>query len=182
MKKLKILLLIPLVLFTTRLHGDIIIVEPKPAKIYVRIINLNKFPDIAVIGLSDCLAFSKSNKAYRIKNNTSLKVNKACPLALYIMKMDYFKQIDLDNINWGKDKNVQKLNLTVKVESFITSEYNSLDIDFNLACKNKTIYYLYKTKMTYKYQDERPASVKNFEDDVVDPFKPISVSTGYAPR
>ncbi len=182
MKKLKFLLLIPLVLLTTKLHGDIIIVEPKPAKIYVRITNLNKFPDIAVIGLSDCLAVSRSNKAFRIKSNSYLKVNKACPLSLYMMKMHYFKQIELDNIDWDKDKNVQKLNLTIKAKSFITTDYNSLDIDFNLASKDKTIYYLYKTKMTYKYQDERPASVKNFEDNVVDPFKPISVSTEYAPR
>jgi len=182
MKRLKYLLLIPFAFIATRLHGDIIVIEPQPADICVKLTNLNEFPDIAVIGLSDCFALSKSNKAYRIKSNSCLKVYKPCPLSLYVIKLDYLKQNDLDKINWDKDKNVQKLNLTVKAKSFNTYDFSSVEIDFNLASKNGTIFYLYKTKMTYKYENERPDSVQYFKNDVVDPLKPISVSIEHGPR
>ena len=103
-------------------------------------------------------------------------------MSLYVIKLDYLKQNDLDKINWDKDKNVQKLNLTVKAKSFNTYEFSSVEIDFNLASKNGTIFYLYKTKMTYKYENERPDSVQYFKNDVVDPLKPISVSIEHGPR
>lgn len=176
MKRLKYLLLIPLALFTGRLHGDIIITKPTPAKICVRIKNLHEFPDMAVIGLNDCLAFQNSNKAYRVDSCSCLKINHACPLSLYALKIDYFNRIDLDKIDWEKDKNVQKLNLTVKAQSFNTTQYRSLEIDFNLACRHDTVFYLYKAKTTYQYKNSRPDLVQHFKDETEDPFKPISVS------
>lgn len=181
MKNLKYLLFLPFVFFATGLHGDIILVDTTPAKICVRIINLNKFPDMAVIGLSDCLAFSNSNKAFRIKNNSCLNASNACPLTLYVMKTDYFNKIDVNTIDWGRDKNVQKLNLTINAKSFYTRDYKSLDIDFNLAIRNNT-YYLYKSKMTWKYRDERQDSIKHFNNNAADPFKPISVPRENEPR
>jgi hypothetical protein len=69
----------------------------------------------------------------------------------------------LDEIDWNKDKNVQKLNLSVKANSFNTYNFSSVEIDFNIASQNESIYYLYKTKMTYKYQNERPDSIQYFK-------------------
>ena len=163
MKRLKYLIIILLALFATRLHGDIIIVKTTQNKIYVRIKNLNEFPDIAVIGLSDCIAFPKSNKAYRVISSSRLEVNKSCPISLYVVKLDYLIQKDLDEIDWNKDKNVQKLTLSVKANSFNTYNFSSVEIDFNIASQNESIYYLYKTKMTYKYQNERPDSIQYFK-------------------
>ncbi|MDD3787147.1 MAG: hypothetical protein PHO94_00445 [Petrimonas sp.] len=182
MKKLKYLLLISLALFAAKLYGDVIIVNSKPAKICVKIKNLNEFPDIVIIGVNDCFTFSKSQKAYRIKSNNCLKVNRACPLSLYIVKKDYLRMKDLDLIDWKTDKNVQKLNLTVKTKSFQSSTYSSVYIDFNLARRDGTTFYLYKSKMSYKYQNDRPDSVQFFTDETVDPLKPISVSTENASK
>jgi len=176
MKRLKYLLLFSFALFTGQLHGDIIITKPTPAKICVRIKNLHEFPDIAVIGVNNCLAFSNSNIAYRVDSGSCLKFNQTCSLSLYALKTDYFNRIDLDKIDWEKDKNVQKLNLTVKAQSFSTSQFRSLEIDFNLACRHDTVFYLYKAKTTYQYKNSRPDLVQHFKDETEDPLKPISVS------
>lgn len=177
MKRFKYSIILLLVVLTTKLHGDIIMVKPTPSKICVRINYLKDFPDIAVIGLSDWLAFSRSNKAYCIESGFCMKVYKPRPLSLYAMSMDYFKQCDLDQVDWKNDKNVQKLNLTVKAKSINTDDYRSLEVDFNLASYNDTTLYLYQTKLTYKHKDERPDSIQYFKNNIVDPFKPISVST-----
>lgn len=161
--------------------GDIIITGPTPAKICVRINNLNDFPDIAVIGLSDCVALSNSNKAYRVEPDSFLKVYKSCPLSLYVMKVNYLKNVDLDKIDWNKDENVKKLNLTVNANSFNSNDCSAVIIDYNLASFKDTTLYLYKTEITYKYKDKRPDAVQSFKNDA-DPFKPISVSTKNASR
>ena len=185
MKRLKYILILLLVVYTTRLHGDIIIIEPTSAKICSRITNLNNFPDLVVIGLTDCVTL-ESKKAFRIKNNDCIKVQKSCSVLLYIMKLDYYKQHKLDEIDWNTDKNVQKLNLSIKEKDFNSYDFSSVTIDFSLANYRNTVYYLYKTKMTYKYKynadQTKSDSIKYFKDDNVDPYKPISVKTEHAPR
>ena len=183
MRKLKFLLVLIVALFVTELHSDIIVVDPIQANVCVRIVNLNEFPDIAVIGLhSNCFALSKSNRAYQIKTNSCLRVNKACPLTLYVVKKEYLRKKELDVIDWSQDKNVQKLNLSVKTKSVNSYDYSSVVIEFKLARHKGTTYYLYKSKMTYKYQNDRSDSVRNLKNDIVDPLKPISVSTENAIR
>lgn len=183
MKSLKYLLIIPLALFATTLHNNIIITEPEPAKICVRIPNLDEFQDVVVFGRYDCVAMSKSKKAYKMEPNFIAEGNKTCPLSFYVMKLDYFKQKSLDEIDWDNDKNVQKLNLTVKANTLRSYDFSALEIDFNLACKDGTTYYLYKSKLTYKYRYSNPFrnggadSIQTFKDDIVDPLKPISVTT-----
>ena len=102
------------------------------------------------------------------------------------MNLDYYKQHKLDEIDWETDKNVQKLNLSIKEKDFNSYDLSSVTIDFNLANYKDNIYYLYKTKMTckYKYDAEKTKSdsIQYFKDNVVDPFKPISVKTEHAPR
>lgn len=185
MKRLKIALIFILAVFTNRLHGDIIIIKPTSATICSRITNLNNFPDLVVIGLTECVTL-KSKKAFRIKNNDCIKVQKSCSVLLYVMNLNYYKQHKLDEIDWDTDKNVQKLNLSIKVKDFNSYDFSSVTIDFNLANYKNTVYYLYKTKMTYKYpydaEPTKPDSIQYFKDDVVDPFKPISVKTEHAPR
>ena len=183
MKRLRYSILFLLVILTTRLHGDVIIIEATQAKICTKITNLNDFPEIVVVGLTDCVALPKSKRAFRVKNNSCIKVHKSCPVSLYAMSMDYFKEHDLDEIEWDKDSNVQKLNISLKEKYFNSYDYSSATVDLNLAHYKDSIYYLYKSKLTYKYKydSENPKadSVQYFEDDV-DPFKPISVKTEHA--
>jgi len=181
MKKFKYTILLLLIVLTTKLYGDIIIVKPTRAKICTKITNLKEFPDLKVIGVFDCVALSKSKKAFRIKNNSCIKVHKSCPVSLYVVKSDYYKQHDLDEIDWDNNKNVQKLNISIKDKYFKSSDYRSAIVELNLANHKDSIYYLYKSKLIYKYKNRRKDLVKVFKDDV-DPFKPISVKTGHAPR
>lgn len=185
MKRLKFTLILLLVVLTNRLHGDVIIMEPTSAKICSRISNLNNFPNLVLIGLTDCVTL-KSKKAFRIKNNDCIKVQKSCTVLLYVMNLDYYKQHKLDEIDWDTDKNVQKLNLSIKEKDFNSYDFSSVTIDFNLANYKDNVYYLYKTKMTYKYKYNakqiKSDSIQYFKDDVVDPFKPISVKTEHAAR
>lgn len=175
MKRFVYSLLIVFAVFLTSLHGDVIILEPEPVKICVRINNLNDFPDIVVFGLSKCTAFYRSNKIDRIKNNSCLKIHKACPLSFYVMKMDYYKQVDdLDDLDWDDDKNLQKLNLTVTAPSISKLYLNEMEYAFNLEVHNDSIFYLYKSKMTYKYSGPRPDSVRYFKNNV-NPTETISV-------
>ena len=83
MKTLKFILVLFLFVITARLSGDIVKKHTQP-QIRVMITNLDNFPDIAVIGLSDCLAFSRSNKAYIVKSGSCLQIYQACPLTLYL--------------------------------------------------------------------------------------------------
>lgn len=175
MKRYKYALILLLAVLTIRLYADIIIVQPSPAKICAKIKNLNDFPEIVIVGYSDCLALSKSNKAFAVKSNSCLKMYKTCPLALYAVEKKYLKKIDLNKIDWHKDKNVQKLNLTINAKEFNTFDFSSLEVDFMLERYNDTTLYLYKTQMTYKYKAERPDSIQYFKKEV-DPFKPISIS------
>src|SRR5690606_26744384 len=124
---------------------------------------------------TDCITL-KSKKAFRIKNNDCIGGQKSCEVLLYVMKLNYYKQHELDKIDWISDKNVQKLNLSIRAKDFNSQIFRSLTIDFNLAKFQDSIHYLYKTKMVYKYnaQQNKPDAIQYFIDDV-DPFKPISV-------
>jgi hypothetical protein len=180
MKRLRYSILFLLVVLTTRLHGDIIIVEPTQSKICTKITNLKDFPELVVVGLTDCVTLPKSKRTFKVKNNSCIKVHKSCPVSLYVMDLDYYKQNDLEEIEWDKDSNVQKLNISIKEKYFNSFDYSSATVDLNLANYMDSIYYLYKSKLTYKYKydSENPKadSVQYFEDDV-DPLKPISVKT-----
>lgn len=165
-----------LAVLTIRLYADIIIVKPSPAKICAKILNLNDFPETAIIGYSDCIALSESNKAYVVKSNSCLKIYRTCPLILYAVEKQYLKELDLNKIHWYKDKNVRKLNLTINEKEFNTIDFDAVEVDFMIDRYNDTALYLYKTKMIYKYKTERPDSIQYFNKEV-DPLKPIAIST-----
>lgn len=181
MKRYKYALILLLAVLTISLYADIIIVQPSPARICAKIQNLNDFPEIAILGFSDCLALSKSNKSFVVKSNSCMKMYKTCPLSLYAVEKNYLKKIDLNKIDWHKDENVQKLNLTINEKEFNTNDFSSLEVDFMLDRYNDSTLYLYKTQVIYKFKAERPDSVQFFKKEI-DPVNPITVSTRRATK
>ena len=179
MKRLTYFLLVLFLIISPSLNSDVILVKPNSVphtnEVCVRINNLNDFPDLALVGVWDCYALSNSDKAFRVMSYSCINATKTCPILLYAMSLDYFKTVDLDEIDFDDNKNVKKLNLTVKDNLRNTNLYSFIYVDYNLARYKDSTLYLYKTKMTYKFDDRRPDSIKNFNNDVVDPFKPISV-------
>lgn len=194
MKNLKCILLVIFVSLAAKMQGDIILLDAHTANIGVRITNLDAFPDMTVIGYRDDVALSESEKAFIVGNNIYYEGHEKNPLTFYVVKSDYLKGKKFSNINLQKDKNVQKLNLSViadaslLIDSTIILSNTAVELDYNLVCNKDNIYYLYNSKTTYKYtayDDERipglkgarPAEiVQNRKDDVVDPLKPINVT------
>ena len=184
MKNLKCLLVVVFVLLAGKVQGDVIRIEPNDAKISVRISNLSDFPDVTVIGYRDCVSLSKPEKVFKVDSSSSLQGNEKCPLTFYIVDSKYLKKNKLEKIDFEKDKNVQKLNLIVIADVCTTYDYTSIDIDFSLARKDGC-YYLYNSQTTYLYQKElvkypdrtvrQEKIVKQYEDKIVDPLKPLHV-------
>jgi hypothetical protein len=177
MKRLKYILILLLAVNSAGLHADIIMIENPKAMIYSRITNLNDFPDVVVVGVTDCVTLN-TRKASRINHNQFIEVQKPCTVSLYVMKSDYFNNNKLDKIDWDNDKNVQKLNLSLSERDFNSNTFISATVDFNLANHQDSVYYLYRTEMAYKYKIDsrrtKPDSVLHFKDDV-NPFTPITV-------
>ncbi len=173
MKRLTYFLLVLFLMVSPSLNSDVIVHFPE-TMICVRISNLNDFSDIVLIGVWDCLALSNSKKAFRIESNSCLNATKTCPILLYAMSLEYFKTVDINEIDFEDNKNIKKLNLTIKAVSFDVYKYSAIDVYYNIARYDATTIYLYKSKITYKYSDNRPDFVQYFKNDLK-PFKQISV-------
>ncbi|MDR2037788.1 MAG: hypothetical protein LBQ60_07690 [Bacteroidales bacterium] len=164
MKKIECTLLIILAFLTANSYGDIIFTEYPQAKIRVRITNLSDFPDIVLVGCSDCMAVSKSKRAYVVQPDSCLEVHKACPLTIYAVKKDYFEKKNLKKIKWEKDQHVISSNLTVSAKTFDTTSLpiHTVELDFNIAGFNDSIMILYQTKRVNKFNDGRN-TVRHFD-------------------
>ncbi len=173
MKRLAYFLLVLILIISPSLNSDVIVNLPE-AKICAKINNLNDFSDIVLIGVWDGIALLNSNKAFRIESNSCINAKNTCPILLYAMSLEYFKTVDIDEIDFENNKNVKKLNLTIKIVSFDVYKYSAIDIYYNIALYDATTIYLYKSKITYKYRSERPDYVQYFKNDLK-PFKQILV-------
>ena len=189
MKKTKCTLLLLLVILTINSYGDIIMPQRQPVSVYVKINNLNDYPDIVIIGLNDCLAASNSNKAFIVEPDSFLLIHKSCPLKLYAVEKSYFEKKGIEKIKWGEDKNVRESNLIFSekvleetenmgevVSSPDTAETDGVivvwgvgrravhtkEMTFNIAGFDDTSMVMYKTTQIDKYH-RRSDDVRNFE-------------------
>jgi hypothetical protein len=171
MKKVKFTFLF-LVIICASVSGDII-PSGTPAKICVRIKNLDDYPGIAVILVSDCSGwntrsrtYTNSYKVYRVSSDSSLEL---CRPLLYAIKKGYVETREWIKINWETDKNVLKSNLTIK-SGILYNEQNirEIDIDLKIAGFRNDSMILYKSKQVYKYTYNRPDSVQtlNYTGDL----------------
>jgi len=91
-RRIKCTLLLVFAIYTISVYGDIIIVEYSPNKICVRIENLKDFPDIVIVGVSDCFSVFSKPKVEIIDTRSCLKVPKTCLLTFYAVKKDYLEK------------------------------------------------------------------------------------------
>ncbi|MDR2954879.1 MAG: hypothetical protein LBV43_07355 [Prevotella sp.] len=162
MKKIKLLLLILLILPAFTSYADIII-DQYPVKVYVKIDNVEEFSDIIIIGVSNCPVFSK--KPFIVNSDSEMEIRKTCSIKFYAVKKDYLEEKGLDNIKWGKDKNVLKANETIKIKRTISDEPNECqEIHFTIAGFNDKEMVIYKSSQVYKYgNSHRPDKVEKFD-------------------
>ena len=150
MKRIQYALLLLLAVLTIRVYGDIVMIDYIP-RICVKIENLNDYPDIVVIGLSDCLAASRPN-AGKVDSTAGLHVHKTCQITFYAAKKDYLEKKSIYKINWKKDKNVMKSSMTFDAKT-LRSDIESADIYFHIAgfSEDSMIMHQIREDIKYKY-------------------------------
>jgi len=155
MKRVKYAIVLLLAIFTIRTYGDIIIVEYSPTKICVRITNLSDYPDIAIIGFSDC--FATLPKVNIVDSISCLEVRKACPLTFYAVKKDYLIEKGIKNINWKKDKNVMKSNMTFTgKETTWYQNVGTMELNLYIAGFKENSMVMYQKSSTLKFKNDKP--------------------------
>jgi hypothetical protein len=165
MKKLNLLVFIFLLVFSFKTSGDVILIESPRAQICVRISNLDEFPDVALIGFSDCVSLSQSNKIYLINSISCLKVNKYCPLTILAVKKDYIKNKDITKIDWNNDKNVFKSHLKIDPDWRIEApeSVSNIDVYFRIAGFTDSSIVLYRSLQVYKYNNGQPDKIEDYK-------------------
>ena len=163
MKRIKCTLLLVLAIFAAKVYGDIITYKSPSAKVCVRIENLKDYPDIVVVGVSDCLTVFSKPKVDIIDLNTCIEVHKACPLKFYAVKKEYLKKKRVSKINWEKDENVRKANITVDAKqndwSFYHSNVMIFELSFSIEGFNKNSMMMFRIKTTEKFGNGKPDHV-----------------------
>ena len=173
MKNLKFLLLLLVTITSISSFGDIIITKSFPNRICVKVNNLNDFPDIAVIGVSECLAPFTKDQVDIIDSISCLNINKLYPFTFYAVKKAYLEKKGINNINWKKDKNVKKSNVAINPDDFKHVDWNAkidvveLHLDIAGYDKDEAAFIFYLSKRIVKYDRNIPDDVKtyNFEGD-----------------
>lgn len=166
MNRFRCVLLVFLFVSTCNLFGDIIPTRYTypPAEVLITIENLDEYPDIVVVGVSNCPSISGSKKAYIIEPGVSLKVHKSCPLTIYAVKKDYLEKKKLGKIKWNKDENVIISNLTVTRTTIDPDRaVNAIRMHFRIAGFNDEEMVLYNSSLIYKYTGGLPDVVENLE-------------------
>ena len=158
MKRIKYTILLFLAILTIKVYGDIIIITYTPVKVCVRIENLKDYPEIEIIGLSNCLAVFSKPKADIIDSHSCMEVHKACPLTFYAVKKDYLEKMGIENIKWKKDKNVRKSKITVNAKEtrVYYQDVEILEINYFVVGFNKKSMVVIKTSETNKFNNGKP--------------------------
>jgi len=172
MKRVKYAIVALLVIFAVRTYGDVIIHqrEHSPLKVCVKITNLKDYPDIEVIGLSDCITVFSRPKVNTFNSHLYVAVHKACPLTFYAVKKDYLKEKGIKNIHWEKDKNVRKADVSVDAKKTIVyyPGVEILRIHFIIAGFDEKSMVMYKTSEINKFNDGTPNKVIDFRYPGID--------------
>jgi len=164
MKRVKYTIVLLLVMLTVRTSGDIIINTYSPVKVCVRIENLKDYPDIVVVGLSDCITVFSNPKVEIIDSCSCVEVHKACPLTFYAVKKDYLEKKGIKNINWKKDKKVRKADKTVNANK-VSVHYPNVEIseqNFFIAGFNENSMVIWHISQTNKFSHGTPDIVDRF--------------------
>jgi len=163
MKRVKYTLLLVLAISAVRVYGDVIITSYSPSMVLVKIDNLKEYPDIQIVGLGDYLTFSASNRVDMIDSSSYIDAFRISPIAFYAVKKSYIEKVGIDIIDWKKDKNVIKSDVSIR-PSVKSSKPNleSVEIHYSIVGFYKKSMVMYRSAQIIKYKDGRPDSVERF--------------------
>ena len=163
MKKFKSTLLLFLAVLTINSYGDVIVPKYPPAKVYMKINNLNDYPDIVIIGVYICSVVFKSNKAFILEPDSLLEIHKSCPFKLYAVKKSYFEKKGIKKIKWEKDENVIESNLLFSGKFTPFFPIHTVEMNFIIAGFNDTSMVMHQATHILKYSDGRSDDVRNYD-------------------
>jgi hypothetical protein len=157
-----------------------------PVTLSAKITNLMDFPELVVVALPEDATMrdniiGNNSGIYKDGLATSIMVGKK--MVYYVVKKEYLEKVGLNNIDWQKDANVQRLNVVNNWPAralTLSEKYTAITVEFKMVKRNNT-YYVYKSKIVAKRWVKRTQQaiadeVKTFTDNVVDPLAPIYVS------
>jgi len=163
MKRAKYILLLVLTILTVRIYGDVILVEHKYplSRVFVKIGNLNEYPDIEIVGLSKSLALFSKMEAYVFDSTSCVEVHSASPLTFYAVKKDYLKKNKIKNITWEEDENVRKCNGVVDAKNIHTTNPTIQEIEFTfyIAGFTENSMVMIRISNIGKFKDGEPVSI-----------------------
>jgi len=170
MKKVKYVLFGFLTILSISVYGDIIINTFSPAKVCVKIENLDDYPDLTIIGFSNSLAiFSKPIIVNIIDSDSSLEVQKALPLTFYAVKKEYLKEKGIENIDWKRDQNVRKSDITINAKKRYSSSPNveTFEMGFVIVGFKENTMVMYNKSQKSIFNDGKPDSVYNLPNPMI---------------
>ena len=163
---MKKILLLLFAFLTIKSYGDIIIPKYTPSKIYVKITNVNDYPDIAIVGVNVFRPVSSPNRIFTFQQDSAIEVCKACQIKVYAVKKDYLNKVGYDNIDWEKDrKNVQPYinNSIASVWYNTDTPTKSIEISYTIMGFSDSWLILHESEILTKYDGDKSDSLKKYE-------------------
>jgi len=171
MKKLKRILVIALLIASKMLYGDVIPENSSYVGVCVQITNINDYQGVSLIGFTSASVILNNTSAYSINSNVCLiGVPRWSNLSIYAVKSSYISGKVLSSIDWTKDKNAIKTNIS----NFLSSGYmyNMSTVDsikqyYKIAGFTDTSVVLYEWKEVTKYNNGQADNVvlKSYQGD-----------------
>lgn len=167
MNKFKCILLVFLLISNCHLFGDVIISKRyPPALILATIDNLDEYPDITVVGVSECFAvpLTSERDAYIVKPDSCLELFNSCNAVFYAVKKDYLEKKELKKIKWNKDRKVKVSNLSLRSKYLRPNQpISTVENHYRIAGFNSEKMIIYKSLEVLKYSDGRADKVTEFK-------------------
>lgn len=169
MKKLIIYTLFSLAfmfLFSSTVSADVIPPNSHSLDRCVKIVNLDKFPDIYLIGYITG-PMVDGHEAYIVKNGECLSMGyKFNQLTVLAVKKSYIDSIGINNLQIS-DKNIFTSDERMDPYGGYVDQSNPLikeDIEYSIAGYSSGKLSLYKSKQTSEYNNDTPEKVETFNN------------------
>jgi hypothetical protein len=151
-------------LFSSTASADVLLPDYHYIIRCVRVMNLNEYPDVVLIGHMTGPSFDKYEKSYQINNNECLEADRFSSLSIYWTTKEKFNSIDLKNLNPADVTllldNVDTKNQQVDASNPLRKE----DIEYSIAGFSSEKLIFYKSKQTSEYLPDHQKKVETFSN------------------
>jgi hypothetical protein len=127
MKKLRSIAIIVLVIASNVSYGDMIPENTTYVGVCMQITNINDYPDISLL-VRNSIVYNSSYSSNIINSNSCFSSgSKYSYITIYAVKSSYIADKTVTSIDWSKDKNALKSNITTFLHSNYMSGMSTVD-------------------------------------------------------